>query len=166
MIVTLTGFMGCGKSNVGKSLAGKLGWDFLDLDTYIITRAARTMEDLFSEGQQDFRALEASCLKSIFDSVTENTVLALGGGSTLNEDSAKLVLERSLCIYLQTSAEQIRSRLSRDPGVRPLYDKGNAEELLLGRLPVYERAHYSVNTDALTVEEVSDILSDYILSLL
>lgn len=158
--------MGCGKSSVGKALAARLGWKFIDLDTYIITRVARTMNELFSEGQEEFRAIEASCLKTILESVTDNTVLALGGGSTLNESSLRLVLDLSHCIYLQTSLEQIIRRLQASSDTRPLYDKESAGELLLGRIPVYEQAHHTVNTDGRSVEELSSELSDYVLSLL
>lgn len=161
MIVSLTGFMGCGKSSVGKALAEMSGWDFVDLDTYIISRARRSISELFEEGEAVFRAFEAECLRQAIGESAANgrdTVLALGGGSLLDSDSRKLVLESTRCVYLKTSLEAIRSRLGDAVAERPLFCSENLDQLYRSRIPIYRQAHLTVGTDGLSVADVASVI--------
>lgn len=162
MIISLTGFMGCGKSSVGKALAEMSGCDFVDLDTYIITRAQKSISELFEGGEAVFRDFEAECLRQVIgESVAngKNTVLALGGGSLLDSDSLKIVLESTRCVYLKTSLEAIRSRLGDAAAERPLFCSENLDRLYHSRIPIYRQAHLTIETDGLDVCAVASVIA-------
>ncbi|HEY8996957.1 MAG TPA: shikimate kinase, partial [Edaphobacter sp.] len=99
--IVLTGFMGAGKSTVGKLLAGRIGWNFLDLDAHIETRAGITIPEIFAKhGEPHFRRLESSALASALS--RSHTVLALGGGAP-EEITNRLLIEQTpatLAIFL------------------------------------------------------------------
>ena len=158
MLITLTGFMGSGKSTVGRIVADALGCPFLDLDELVEKQAGKPVAQVFvDEGESAFRTLEAAVLKKTVNKYAESTVvLALGGGALDNPGSARLILEKSLCIYLQASADSLRERLADDVVVRPLL-AGDWEALLARRLPVYESvAAVTLDTDGLTPSEIAD----------
>ena len=84
MIISLTGFMGCGKSSTGRELAARLGAHLVDLDTQIVARSGRTIPELFREGEEAFRRVELDTLRAVLDEADAaggDTVLALGGGA-------------------------------------------------------------------------------------
>ncbi len=158
MLITLTGFMGSGKSTVGRIVADALGCPFLDLDELVEKQARMPVAEVFTaQGEPAFRAIEAATLKKTVLKYAESTVvLALGGGALENPESARLIREKSLCIYLQAPADTLRGRLADDATVRPLL-KGDWEALLARRLPVYEAtAAVVLDTDGLTPEEIAD----------
>lgn len=158
MLIALTGFMGSGKSTVGRIVADALGCLFLDLDELVEKQARMPVAEVFTaQGEAAFRALEAATLKKTVLKYAESTVvLALGGGALENPESARLIREKSLCIYLQASADTLRGRLAGDATVRPLL-KGDWEALLASRLPAYEAAAAVVlDTDGLTPEQIAD----------
>jgi shikimate kinase len=158
MLITLTGFMGSGKSTVGRIVADALGCPFFDLDELVEKQARKSVAQVFvDEGEAAFRALEAAALKKAVNKYAESTVvLALGGGALENPESARLIREKSLCIYLQASADTLRGRLAEDAAVRPLL-AGDWEALLTSRLPVYEStAAITLDTDGLTPSEIAD----------
>ena len=158
MLVTLTGFMGSGKSTVGRIVADALGCPFFDLDELVEKQAGKSVAQVFvDDGEAAFRALEAAVLKKTVLKYAESmVVLALGGGALENPESARLVHEKSLCIYLQASADTLRGRLAGSAVVRPLL-QGDWEALLARRLSVYEStAAVTLETDGLTPEEIAD----------
>ena len=98
MTIYLCGFMGCGKSTVGKLLAQKLGMRFTDLDDYIESSAGMSIPDIFSEkGEPYFREKEAQAVKELS---AENSVVACGGGTIINDNSARIARENGPVIFL------------------------------------------------------------------
>lgn len=158
MMITLCGFMGSGKSTVGRLLADALGCPFLDLDDLIVKKAGKSIPEIFAEdGEPAFRQMEARLLRQTVEKYGENTVvLSLGGGAVTTPASASLLHEKTVCIYLRASLETLLRRLSGETAGRPLADNSVASRLA-EREPVYEKtAHVTVDTDGLTPEEVTD----------
>ena len=158
MILSLTGFMGSGKSTVGRLVADALGCPFLDLDTLIEKKAGRSIPEIFAEeGEGGFRALEAQLLADTVKRYAGTTaVLSLGGGALEDPASARLIHEKTLCIYLQASPDTIRERLAGSGTSRQLLS-GDWEALLERRLPTYEKtAHVILDTDGLSPEQIAD----------
>ena len=114
MMITLTGFMGSGKTTVGRILADALGCLFLDLDDLIVKKAGKTIPEIFAQdGEPAFRQLEARLLRQTVEKYAESTVvLALGGGAVTTPASATLLHEKTVCIYLRATLETLQQRLS------------------------------------------------------
>ena len=158
MLITLTGFMGSGKTTVGRILADALGCPFLDLDDLIVKKAGKSIPDIFAQdGEPAFRQLEARLLRQTVEKYGESTaVLSLGGGAILAPASATLVHENTVCIYLRAALDTLLSRLAGETAGRPLADASLAERLA-AREPLYEKtAHVVIDTDGLSPEDVSD----------
>ena len=158
MLITLTGFMGSGKTTVGRILADALGCPFLDLDDSIVKKAGKSIPDIFAQdGEPAFRQLEARLLRQTVEKYGESTaVLSLGGGAILAPASATLVHENTVCIYLRATLDSLLERLAGETAGRPLAD-ASLSERLAAREPLYEKtAHVVIDTDGLTPEEVSD----------
>ena len=158
MMITLTGFMGSGKTTVGKVLADFLGCPFLDLDDLVVKKAGKSIPDIFTQdGEPVFRQLEAQLLRKTIEKYAEGTaVLALGGGAVLAPASASLLHEKTVCIYLRVSLETILQRLAGETAGRPLADDALASRLA-EREPIYEKtAHVILDTDGLSPDEVAD----------
>ena len=157
MTITLTGFMGCGKSSTGRELASMLGYPFVDLDEYIVHKTGHSIPELFGNGEDYFRSVEAEAVRDIvcMDRITgSSTVLALGGGSFAIMPIRKLLLENTVCIYLQADFRTCMERIGSMEG-RPMLTT-DAEELYRERLPLYESSHYRVKTDGKSPEEVAE----------
>lgn len=158
MLITLTGFMGSGKTTVGRILADALGCPFLDLDELIVKKAGKPIPDIFAQdGEPAFRQLEARLLRQTVEKYGETTaILSLGGGAILAPASATLVHEKTVCIYLRATLDTLTDRLAGESAGRPLADSALAERLA-AREPLYEKtAHVTIDTDGLTPEDVSD----------
>lgn len=158
MMITLCGFMGSGKTTVGRLLSDALGCSFLDLDDLIVKKAGKSIPEIFAEdGEPAFRQMEARLLRQTVEKYSENTVvLSLGGGAVTTPASAALLHEKTVCIYLRATLETLLRRLAGETAGRPLADNSVASRLA-EREPVYEKtAHVTVDTDGLTPEEVTD----------
>lgn len=158
MLVALTGFMGCGKSTVGRLLADALGCPFIDLDEAIVKKAGRPIPTIFeADGERGFRRLEKQVLEQTVAKYAENTaVLALGGGTVTVPGAVGLLQENTLCIYLKASLETIQGRLEGEKQGRPLADDRLAERLS-EREPLYEKAaHITLDTDGISQEALVD----------
>ena len=158
MMITLCGFMGSGKTTVGRLLSDALGCPFLDLDDLIVKKAGKSIPEIFAEdGEPAFRQMEARLLRQTVEKYSENTVvLSLGGGAVTTPASAALLHEKTVCIYLRATLETLLRRLAGETAGRPLADNSVASRLA-EREPVYEKtAHVTVDTDGLTPEEVTD----------
>lgn len=140
--VALIGFMGSGKSSVGKTLAQLMGWAFRDLDQLLEEQEGRTIPEIFkTSGEAYFRAKEKALLEQ---ELANNTgmVYALGGGAAIDPANREVLKRHALTIWLYTRVETIVSRMPR--GTRPLLDCENpvqrAREILTGRLNDYAAA--------------------------
>ncbi|MEO5969109.1 MAG: shikimate kinase [Bdellovibrionia bacterium] len=164
--IFLTGFMGAGKSTVGKILSQRLSRDFLDLDRVIEAKENKTIGQIFEEkGEAVFREIEFKEFKKYF--LSPNTVLALGGGTLLNPQIRSLILKVGTLIYLRTKPETIAKRIKSQNQVRPLLtslgdleQEAKIETLLKERESFYLQAQVQVDTDTLTPEEISDQISE------
>ncbi len=124
--IFLIGFMGCGKSTIGRLLANQLNWNFIDLDERIVAHEQMPIEQIFAvHGEPYFRALELALLEPLRSH--EKMVVALGGGTPAQE-AAWSVLRHGLTIYLRCHPDELFRRL-KDDHQRPM----------LGRMPPYER---------------------------
>ena len=158
MLITLTGFMGSGKTTVGKVLADFLGCPFYDLDDLVVKKAGKTIPEIFAQdGEPAFRQLEARLLRQTVEKYGENTaVLSLGGGAVTTPASATLLNEKTVCIYLRATLETLLQRLEGQTAGRPLADDALAARLA-EREPLYEKtAHVIVDTDGLAPDQVAD----------
>ena len=158
MMITLTGFMGGGKTTVGRLLADALGCPFMDLDDLIVKKAGKCIPDIFAQdGEPAFRQLEAQVLRKTVEKYAESTVvLALGGGAVLAPASAALLHEKTVCIYLRATLDTLLARLAGETAGRPLADDAMAARLA-EREPIYEKtAHVIMDTDGLSPDEVTD----------
>ena len=158
MMITLTGFMGSGKTTVGKVLADFLGCPFMDLDDLVVKKAGKSIPDIFAQdGEPAFRQLEAQVLRKTVEKYAESTaVLALGGGAVLAPASAALLHEKTVCIYLRATLDTLLARLEGETAGRPLADASLADRLA-SREPIYEKtAHVIIDTDGLSPDEVAD----------
>ena len=164
MIISLTGFMGCGKSSVGRKLSELLCCPFMDLDAEIEARCGCTVAEIFAErGEAEFRMLEKETLKDILE--TDGIILALGGGAVMTPECERMVHEQTVCVYLRTSVDELVSRLSEESAGRPLLNTTDLRtrilDLMSKRTSTYERvAHLVIDTDGKTIDQVaSEILT-------
>ncbi len=120
--MSLTGFMGCGKSSVGRRLAELLGWRFMDLDEVIENVQGRKIPEIFAtDGEAAFRGMELKALKTVIDEYSSsNLVLALGGGAVMTSECAKLVDECTYCIYLRATVDTLVKNLEGEASGRPM----------------------------------------------
>jgi shikimate kinase len=157
--VALIGFMGAGKTAVGKVLAEKLDKKLVELDRLIEQRARKPIARIFDEdGEIAFRELEIEVIKEV--AREKNQVIACGGGVVLNKINIDRLKEEAVVVYLEASPEVILGRVATDGGVRPLLAKSE-KALAIGRLlefrqPFYERAaDIVVDTSRLDIEAVA-----------
>ncbi len=128
--VYLIGFMGSGKSTMGRWLADAIkGWYFIDLDTFIENKYHRTIPAIFAEkGEDGFRKMEAACLKEV--SSFENVIIGAGGGTPCFFDNMKVMNETGLTIYLQLTPLDTYDRLLTSKNPRPLIEGKEGQELI------------------------------------
>jgi len=144
--IYLIGFMGCGKSYLGKRLAEHLNWQFIDLDAYLEAKEGKTISQIFAEGGESlFRELEKNYLTATAD--FENTVFATGGGCPCFYDNMEWMDVSGRTIYLKTPVPILVDRLQADTAHRPLLADKSKQELatfieakLKEREPIYEQA--------------------------
>lgn len=158
--IVLTGFMGAGKSTVGPLLADRLGWEFIDADAVVESRAGRTIAEMFAQqGEAAFRALEAEVIRDL--SRREKLVLAPGGGALEMESTRQLLnsLPRTCVVFLDAPLEALVARCMAQPGAaeRPvLADREKLRRRFEARLPHYRGAHLTVATNGLTPAAVAE----------
>ena len=146
--IVLTGFMGSGKTTVGKCLAEKYSLAFADTDREIEAREGMKISEIFArKGEARFRAAEREVIREF--SSRSGWVLSLGGGAVLSEENRALLKENGLLIYLKTSPETVIQRVGNDPDRPLLYGKSEAEirALSASREAAYRDADASVTTD-------------------
>lgn len=151
--------MGSGKSVVGALVAYRANAPFQDLDFMIETEAGMTIPEIFSiRGEPAFRALESKLLP---DALRPGSVVALGGGTAMDEQNWKVITERSKSVYLELPFEAIWARIGRAEG-RPVIAgrlRGEVETLFERRRSRYEQASLKVDADRSPDEVAADVLA-------
>jgi shikimate kinase len=183
--IVLTGFMGAGKSTVGRILGARLRWPFLDIDSLITAEHGRTVAQIFADhGEEHFRRLEAEAIQRVLDPAHDykQAVIALGGGA-IEIDAVRALLfpgplyvPETVTIFLSAPLPELLARChvgnapeitSSEPGeeapVRPLLTAAEPpEDRLARRLPHYRRAHLTLDTAGIPAVEVVDRILDWL----
>ena len=156
--VVITGFMGTGKSEVGRRVAARLARPFVDMDALIEQREGRTIPQIFAEsGEAYFRRLEAALVREL--AARRGLVIATGGGALIPEENRRAMVATGIVICLWADEATLIRRLEHDTS-RPLLARPDwktyLKTLLDRRRPAYERLPYHVDTTGKTVDQVAD----------
>ncbi len=160
--VYITGFMGAGKTTVGRLLAERLGWEFADSDHRIEEQTGQTVADLFAtHGEAAFRELEAEAVRA--SAAQEHLVMALGGGALERAETRDLLasLPDTALIFLDAPLDVLVARCcgQANAPVRPvLADRARLENRWTSRLPWYRQAHLTVSTADSSPDEVAEMV--------
>ena len=159
----MIGYMGCGKSSVGKEIAQSTNSLFLDTDAWIEEKEQMTISDIFaSKGESYFRDLETECLKELLEErihvLESKNVLSVGGGLPLKEENRKLLSQLGSVIYLKASPDTIYNRLKDDTS-RPLLQGENPKKKIMEMMAVREEkyqdaANLVIDVDGKTIAEI------------
>lgn len=166
MTISLIGFMGSGKSTLGKQLAKKLNYQFIDLDHYIEMVEKKTINQIFSDdGEAHFRDLESKYLLEVLDRQDQNILLSLGGGTPCFRNNMQVINEKSKSIFLNYPAKLLMDRLKAGIHKRPLLQGKSEEELLdfiqsslIKRNEYYTQAHHHITTVDGAIEEILELV--------
>ena len=170
--VFLMGFMGAGKTTLGKALAAHLGVSFIDLDQYIESRFMKSVSQIFAtRGEQGFREIESRLLREVGE--FDNVIVSCGGSTPLIGDNMDYMLSQGQTVYLKCSNETLLSRLKTARSQRPLIASKTDDELALfiesetkRREPGYLRAQYICPGDRLESRDQISETIEYIENLL
>ena len=170
MHIILVGYMGSGKSTVGKQLSKLLNLPFIDLDTYIESKENKSIKSIFDdEGQIYFRKKEHLYLKELLAS-NQRTVIATGGGAPCYAGNMDVMLNASQNVfYLKISISELVSRLFPEKEKRPLISHLSKEEMpeffgkhLFERNPFYAKAKHTIQCDSKSIEEITEEIQSYL----
>jgi shikimate kinase len=162
--IFLTGFMGAGKSRIGKSLAEQYNYTLYDSDELIEETAGKAIKNIFEEdGEDQFRIIESKVIKKLC-LLKEPAVISLGGGAIQNDKNFEMVEKYGISVYIASSPEAILNRV-KHTSKRPLLNVAKGKnyearllaritELLNKRIPTYEKADIVINRDGLELEEI------------
>jgi shikimate kinase len=159
--IYITGFMGSGKTTVGRLVADRLGWSFVDLDSDIEEREHERVMDIFEKrGEAEFRRIETDAIKRWLRKIECGmpTVIALGGGAFVQPVNYEILGNNGISIWLDCSLEVVESRIT---GVddRPLArDKEAFRKLFAERRALYGRADFRVNGDLESEDAAAEIV--------
>jgi len=164
--IFLVGFMGAGKTAVGKVLAGKTGYEYRDADKIAETKAGMTVTEIFAaRGEEGFRELESEILASLAKG--ERQVVSTGGGAVMRPANIETMKNGGVIVYLKASPETIWERV-RHSKTRPLLQVENpferVKELLSKREHLYELADAIVATDGRTPAEIAGEIISFLAS--
>ncbi len=165
--VILTGFMGTGKTEVGRMLAQKLGYKLIDADTEIEKEQKITITEIFKQyGEPKFRDIEADVIKRL--SLIKNSVISTGGGAVLRQENIDNLKKNGIIICLTASPETILKRTGNNND-RPLLQVENPlqkiKELLEFRKPYYERSDVMIDTEGKSPLQVVEEIIEKVKSL-
>jgi len=168
MRIFLTGYMGCGKSTIGRKLAALMGMNFIDLDKYIEERNFKSVPDIFAqEGEASFREKERQALHEVAQ--FEDIIIGTGGGAPCFFDNMQRMNEAGITIYLAPDNETLAFRLLKSKTERPLIAGKDREELirfietaLEKRAPFYEQSKIVIRgKNDVHPEEVLRLIREY-----
>lgn len=160
--IFLAGFMGTGKSSVGRCLAKSIGFAFVDTDALIQSETGATISDIFrTHGEAWFRRMEARAIRRA--AKLSNTVISLGGGALMDQRNVEVVMRAGVVVWLRASPEDVLARLRAEGtdgiGARPILrgrtDVESVLSLMDGREPGYRQAHVALDTDGKIPGEVA-----------
>ena len=168
-MVYLIGFMGVGKTTLGKKLASKHNVNFIDTDQEIEITANKNILDIFQEdGENHFRKLETSILKMI----PKNNIVACGGGLPAYNNNMDFIKISGISIYLKATKEEIFMRLSNDSKKRPLIQNKSNKDLknfikktLSEREKFYSMADYTIETSNLSEKAILRKINSLVISI-
>ncbi len=158
--ITLVGFMGTGKTTVGRILADKLGYRFIDVDEEIEREQGVSITHIFSEmGEPYFRQLERVMIKTL--SLREGLVISAGGGAVVDESNIEAMKQGGTLVCLTARPDEIMKRVGKSNN-RPLLQvpdpMAKIMELMSKREPFYRKADFMVDTTMMTAEEVAGVV--------
>jgi len=168
MKIYLIGFMGCGKTTVGKLLAAHFSFDFIDLDNHIETEYGKSISKIFeTENEVRFRKLETTYLNKI--SSKDNRVIATGGGTPCYNQNIEFINKNGISVYLKMSSDNLFDRLKNEKNNRPLLKnlsdidfKKYILEKLIERESYYLQANHIISIENRSVEKIISLLSEKI----
>jgi len=165
--IFLIGYMGSGKTTIGKLLAERLQCSFVDMDAYIEKNQFKTVSQIFIElGEEEFRLLERQCLHEVAE--FDNVIISTGGGAPCFFDNMEFMNSHGLTIYLKLTSAELAERLETShANKRPLLAKRKGEELqqfiaegLAVREPFYAQAAYALSGEIeATVSEICELVA-------
>jgi shikimate kinase len=157
----LIGFMGSGKTTIGRLLAERIGWDFADIDGDIEAGERRSIAEIFdTRGETEFRRIESEAIRKRVRAVScgRPTVVALGGGAAAQPDNLDLITRHGLTIWLSCEFDTVVRRVGED-SARPLArDREKFEQLYRERQESYKRADFRIDNDWETPEAAVDAI--------
>ncbi|MHB0975684.1 MAG: shikimate kinase [Candidatus Aquicultorales bacterium] len=162
--IVLIGFMGSGKSTVGRRLARRLGYGFVDTDQAVEAKAGKRIVDIFEEdGEAVFRAFERQAIEKAASG--EGRVIACGGGAVMDPSNVEVLRRNGVLVYLKASEEALLERLRRGFERRPLLRmedaEGRVKELLDQRAETYESvAGVIVDTEKMSPSKVVEVIAN------
>lgn len=164
MRIYLIGYMGCGKSTLGRKLAAMLKLSFVDLDTFLEEKYFRTIPQIFAEeGEAGFRLKEQRVLHEV--AAFDNIIVATGGGAPCFFDNMEVMNQSGYCIFLDIDTPTLVNRLIHARIERPIIKGKSAdelhhfiEEMMQKRRPFYEKAHYILKGSEIRPEQVVELL--------
>ena len=173
MVLFLVGYMGCGKSSIGRRIARRLGVRCIDTDAEVEQREGASVVDIFRyEGEEYFRRAERTTLESIVAEAggQSDVVVSTGGGLPVWSDNMEYMNRAGRTVYIRRTAEQIASRLSpygrmKRPKLRGLNDEELVEFMRAGiesRREFYEKSMLTIDGGEHSDEEITRIITDWI----
>ena len=159
--VYLVGFMGAGKTSVGRALAKRLDWRFVDIDQQIEAREHLSVSEIFQRhGEPHFRSVERAVLADHVP--VRHAVVATGGGTFVDPQNRAVIKADGAAVWLNVPLELVIARIPQD-GRRPLAaDRANLERLFHTRRAAYEQAHLHLDAGHAPVEALVDQLVDWL----
>ena len=172
--IILIGFMGCGKSTIGKEIAKEYDLHFLDIDAWIEEKEQMTISEMFAaKGETYFRGLETKCLEVLLEESNNNSqsdtmgkVISVGGGLPIKEENRQLLKQLGTVIYLKATEETIYNRLKTDT-TRPLLQGDNPKQKIKNLMEVREEFYcqasdFIVEVDHKGIRKIVEEIKKYL----
>ena len=167
MRIFLIGYMGSGKSTLGRTLASELDLTFIDLDSFLEEKYFKTIPQIFAEeGEDSFRKKERKVLEEV--SLFDDVIIATGGGAPCFFDNMELMNNAGFCIFLDVDTESLVGRLMTAKIERPLIKGKSAgelgafiEQMMQKRRPFYEKARYILKGNDISLNHVLELLNTH-----